>query len=259
MAVQLSAQSNGWIQVQEFILPENAVWHSDIIGNIYIADKERITKIDTNGVKLYSQSSKSLGRISRIESVNALKILLFSEEQQLIAMTDNTLTAIQGVISLSEQGFGYVSIIATSIQPSKLWVFDQINSKITLLDLSNSKQSQEVENLRGLLKTNEIISMEEKNGKLLLSDKEHQLFILDMYGSLIDIHKLGPENQIEILEEYSVLILNNENTEEYNLQTRQKKAIELPFSKFDKLQWRSPYLYVEESNKLIKYKRKTID
>ncbi|MBU2019329.1 MAG: hypothetical protein KJ941_06770 [Bacteroidetes bacterium] len=254
----LNAQTSTWSKIQEFDLPENAVWHSDVIGNLFVADKDRLTKIDTNGTKLYSQSIKSLGRISRIESINALKIILFSEEQQLIAFTDNTLTSIQGMMSLSELGFGYVTMIAASNQPNKIWVFDQINSKITLFDLSNTKQSQEVDNLRGLLKSKEITRMEERDGKLFLSDNEHQLFILDTYGSLIDLHKLGMEAQFELMDR-TILLINDGRIEEYDLISRKKTQIDLPFTKFDKVQWRTPFLYVEESQVLSKYKRKLAD
>lgn len=249
------AQEEQWTKISELKLAENAVWHCDRIGNIYLSDKDQISKLDTNGRLLYSQSSKSFGRISKIESINALKIVLFSEDQQLIAITDNTLTDFNDVINLNELDFGYISLIATSEQANKLWIIDQINSKITLFDFSNSQQSQEVENLRGLLKSKEIVFMQEIGGRLFLCDSENKLFIMDRYGSLIDVHNLERAEYFYILGT-TVILVGDNRIEEYDLLTKTKRPISLPMNDFKKVQWRAPNMYFEQSQTLLKYNRK---
>ena len=116
-----------WEKKQSIELIPGAIWEVDLIGNVYIANRSSIVKMDTSGQKRYEQSIKSLGNISQIEPINTMKILVFSEEQQTFSILDNTLSSTNTTFDLSELEFGYVPFVASSSQPSKLWVYDQLN------------------------------------------------------------------------------------------------------------------------------------
>ena len=247
-------QDVDWVRKNEIPLHASTTWQADIIGNVYVVEKDVITKYDTSGVKLYSQSIKSLGRINHIENINALKLMLFAENQQTVAFTDNTLTSIQEKYNLSDLGFAFVTLVAVSSQANKLWIYDQINSKIMLLDLSNTNQSQEIENLRGLLSSKEIVWMKEVGGKLYMADKENNLFQFDRYGSLLNLHKLGEASTFELFDQ-SVLLVQNGEIVEFNLASSKTEKLSMPFPMTEKIQWRTPFLFVQQSNKLIKYQR----
>jgi len=80
-------------KIRDFHFPnEILVWNIDNLGNIYAIQNEVIVKFDSTGKQTFSQSIKSLGRISEIEPINSMKIVLFSEEQQNICFLDNTLS-----------------------------------------------------------------------------------------------------------------------------------------------------------------------
>lgn len=162
------------------------VYKYDIIGNLYVAGEKSLKKYDTNGVVLYYQSIKSIGEVSSIIPINSMSILLFSEEQQTVTTFDNTLTVLQ-TLELGQLGFGYVTMIAASSQMNKLWVYDQLNSKLVLIDRANTKQSQEISNLRGLVNSVELIEMVEKDNYLFITDLSKNVYQFDKYGSLIKV------------------------------------------------------------------------
>lgn len=146
-------------------------WTIDNIGNIIVQQGNTLVKIDTTGKQVFTQSIKSLGEISQIATINSMKVVLFSEEQQCICLLDNTLTINGKCKYLEDYGLRNAKFIATSNRPNLIWIFDQFNSTIFLIDIITDKIVQKVENFAGLAGIkSEITSMEEYNNKLYLQD-----------------------------------------------------------------------------------------
>ena len=74
-------------------------------------------------------------------------------------------------------------------KPGKFWVYDQLNSRLHLLSLEQTNQSQEIENLKGMLNSIQLNSMFENANFLYLIDFKQGVFVLDIYGSLINLIK----------------------------------------------------------------------
>lgn len=146
-------------------------WSVDNIGNLIVQQGNTLVKIDSTGKQVFTQSIKSLGEISQIATINSMKVVLFSEEQQCICLLDNTLTINGKCKYLEDYGLRNAKFIATSNRPNLIWIFDQFNSTIFLVDIIKDKIIQKVENFAGLAGIkSEITSMEEHNNKLYLQD-----------------------------------------------------------------------------------------
>jgi hypothetical protein len=146
-------------------------WTIDNLGNLIVQQGNTLVKIDTTGKQVFTQSIKSLGEISQIATINSMKVVLFSEEQQCICLLDNTLSINGKCKYLEEFGLRNAKFIATSNRPNLIWIFDQFNSTIFLVDIITDKIIQKVENFAGLAGIkSEITSMEEYNNKLYLQD-----------------------------------------------------------------------------------------
>ncbi|NDA98935.1 MAG: hypothetical protein EBY31_07010, partial [Flavobacteriia bacterium] len=63
-----------------------SVWNIDELQNVYLIQGNTLIKCDSSGKQLFSQSIKSIGNVAQIEPINALKIAVFSEEQQSICL-----------------------------------------------------------------------------------------------------------------------------------------------------------------------------
>lgn len=199
-----------WIEKEKYTIDSLDIWTVDVLGNTYITKKEAINKYDSIGNLKFSQSQKSIGRLSIIQPINTMKLVAFSEEQQMFCFLDNTLTPYESCIELIDQNIGNATKFTTSSQPDKFWVYDQLNSRLHLLSLDETDQAQEVENLRGILNTNQISDMLEQNNLLYLVDSLQGIFILDMYGSLVNMIKRIGIKDIQVDNDYIYLLEKNE-------------------------------------------------
>ncbi len=175
-----------WVERLSYKIDSLDIWTVDILGNTYISKKELIQKFDSLGRLKFSESEKSFGRLSSIQTINTMKLIVFSEEQQQMCFLDNTLTPFETCIDFEDHYINNATKIAVSSQPDKFWVYDQLNSRLHLLSLQQKNQAQEIENLKGLLNSIQIYSMIEQNNFLYLLDLNQGVYILDMYGSLVN-------------------------------------------------------------------------
>lgn len=179
-----------WNEVGSISAESISCWNVDAFNQLLIANQSTLTKYSISGSVLYKISNKSLGEIQQIIPITPLKILLFSEMQQRICFVDNTLTLVNDCINLSDYEIEYASHIARSERGDKLWVFDQINSRILLIDINQKgKIVQEIRNTKGLMNMEQLVEMIEFDSKLFLLDSSKKITIIDLYGSLIDQKK----------------------------------------------------------------------
>ena len=186
LTVRAQDSTSNWVLLKEYPLVEDAIWNVDILQNVYIVHDRMIMKYDSSGVKKFSQSIKSIGQVKEIMPINTMKLVLFSEDQQVLCMLDNTLTMTEDLIDLSEFNIVNASLATTSSQSEKIWILDQLNSRLLLLDLAGKMQFQEVRNLKGVLNASGITSMIESNGHLFLLNDNYSFYEFDMYGTLVN-------------------------------------------------------------------------
>lgn len=162
----------------------NPIWNVDPFGNLIVSEKDKLKKFDSLGTQKFVQSNKYFGVISSVDPSNPMKTLIFSDQQQLIGYVDNTLSKQQENIELSSFDLSYVTLVSTSGQPDKFWVYDQDNSVIVLIS-KNVQQRQRIENISGLLGCKDIIQLFETDNYLYLIDKQRGIYQFDIYGTLV--------------------------------------------------------------------------
>ena len=148
-------------------------WTIDGQNNLLVVSENNIQKKAINGERRFNQTFKSLGNIQSISPINSMKILLFSDVQQSIAIVDNTLSQQGDIIDLSDLGFSNVVFICASNRPNLIWVFDQFRSSLNLVDFQKSQILQSIQNV-------------ETTGNSILEMKEYQdhLYVLFSDGMM---------------------------------------------------------------------------
>ncbi len=180
---------------------EAKAWTVDNLGNLIVVEGNTINKYDTTGKKMFTQSVKSIGEISKIEPINTLKLLVFSEEQQCVCLLDNTLSINGKCKYLDEYGVRNAKIVATSNRPNLIWVFDQFNSSLYLIDIIQNKVIQLVENFSGLAKMkSEVLSIQEYNNHLYLSDNMG-LYEFDMMLNWVNYYEIPNMSSFQLWKE----------------------------------------------------------
>ena len=251
------SQTIEWKKDTIFTFTNEIVWNLDHFGNLYIADKDQLKKLDSKGKKLFSQSLKKYGEIAKIDVRNPMKLLLFSEQQQSLFYLDNTLTKQENDIDLGDVetiGFeiNYATQVSSSSQADKIWVYDQENSTINLI-ASNQAQSIKIENSAGLLNFSKVNQFFEANGNLWIVDPQKGIFTFDIYGTLLSHLEINEITWLEVDENY-IYILKENKIIITNLNSNSKKELILPIKNVGKFKIREKSIYLESENSIFKYK-----
>ena len=249
----LSAQDSlAWQFYCEIPITSNDTWSVDVLENVYVVSDKNLTKYDSTMKVSFTQSIKSLSRLSACEPLNTMKVIAFSEEQQSVCVLDNTLTLSEACIDLSLYDVFNATQIAISSQPDKLWVFDQLNSRLLLLSLGSVKQSQEVGNMQGITGIDEIVKMEENQNQLYISDRLGQIFVFDVYGTLKWTVGKSEMTDFTVHDGYLVRIVGDKimihKGEEEMLDPRY-----LPIVGIKELHISSGFYYFRTADKILKY------
>jgi hypothetical protein len=214
-----------------------------------------ITKFDSTGAKKFSQSIKSLGQVKEILPINTMKLVLFSEDQQVLCLLDNTLTMSEDLVDLSDYTIVNASLVTTSSQPEKIWVLDQLNSRLLLLDLAGKMQFQEVRNLKGVLNLADISRIVENNGHLFLIGSG-KFFEFDIYGTLLNELDFGMD-ALTIVDcipsgKRFYWLENNELISQ-DLNGSNEKAVKVPVEQVVEFKKVGDIYYFRTADKIFKY------
>jgi len=229
-----------WKKNGEFEIGIEDSWSVDVIGNVYITKNKVLQKFDSTGILKFSQSIKSLGRIKEIQSINTMKLVTFSEEQQAACMLDNTLTLSEECLDLSNFDIGNASHVAVSGQPDKLWVVDQLNSKLLLLSLNGTNQFQEIKNLKGIINTSDIVSIQEIEYHLFLVDSTGKIFEFDPFICML-------------VKDESFVLLRKDALNIRHINESSNDFIELPTIGIQEVKLSGKFFYFRTENKILKY------
>ena len=249
--ILLSAQDSIVWNLDWKIDVKNAIWNVDTFGNLIVSDGDKMQKFDSLGNQTFSQSNKTWGNISCIDASNPMKVLIFSEDQQLISYVDNTLSKQQELIELNDHNLSYVTLVTTSGQPDKFWVYDQDNSKIVLI-ARNVIQQQRIENIRGLLGCENVKQIIEKDNNLYLIDGEQGILKFDLYGTFISKWEMKGVNFVHIENDFAYFIRENK-LQVMELETDKINTYDLPLDGVLRIKKESNSMYIETPSQILKY------
>ncbi len=201
----------------------NDVWCSDGLGNVIRTNRTVIEKYDTTGSLMFSQSIRAIGKSTELTTVNSMKILSFSDEQQTLCSLDNTLTLSENCIDLADFNIQSAIHVSASSQPDRIWIMDQLNYHLMSLNLRTGKYS-EISNLTGILNFEQVDEMKEYGNELFILDRSKGLYRFDLYGTLISYFPQDgclafavQDGNAMILKKDGILMIDMESEEEQNL------------------------------------------
>ena len=237
-----------------------SVWNIDELQNVYLIQGSTLIKCDSSGKQLFSQSIKSIGNVAQIEAINALKIAVFSEEQQSICLFDNTLTLNSECNYLDKYGIRNAKLIARSNRPNLFWIYDQFNSTLLLIDIISNKTIQKIDNIKGLIlkgeEENEVEKIQEFNNHLYLFDSKETIYEFDQLMTLSGEFKKHSkkiafwDNQLIEMEGNKTWItsLINKEIKTYTSIDRNPKDIKI----------KGKFLYMNIENKILRFALKSL-
>ena len=152
--------------------------------NVYFVNKDEISKYSNYATPI-KQSIKKWQSIDDIESINSLKIAVFSKSQQQLCFLDNTLSENGTCLNLDELGLLNVSALATSKRADMLWMYDELNSSLVLFNFVTKKEIQRVDNLQGILGISGEITLNENESGLWISSSDGKICLMDDFMNVV--------------------------------------------------------------------------
>jgi len=232
-----------------------SVWNIDELQNLYLIQGSTLIKCDSSGKQLFSQSIKSIGNVAQIEPINALKIAVFSEEQQSICLFDNTLTLNGECNYLDKYGIINAKLIARSNRPNLFWIYDQFNSTLLLIDIISNKTIQKIDNIKGLIlkdeEENEVEKIQEFNNHLYLFDTNETIYEFDQLMTLSGEFK--KHSKKIAFWENQLIEMEGNKTWITSLINKEIKIYSSPDNKHLDIKIKGKFLYMNTENKILRF------
>jgi hypothetical protein len=210
-----------------------------------------IEKYDSIGGLKFSQSIRAIGKSTELTTVNSMKILSFSDQQQTLCTLDNTLTLSENCIDLQEFEIQSAIHVSASSQPDRVWVMDQLNYHLMSLNLTTGKYS-EISNLTGILNIEYVDEMKEYGNELFILDKSKGLYRFDFYGSLLSYFPLD-ESLAFAVQDGNAMILNKDGILLIDLETEEEQIITLPKPDITDFSVNGSSFYFRTVDKIFRY------
>ena len=229
------------------------VCNSDYLGNFYFIDRDIITKFSPRLDTLFQQSVKVAGDLTSLDVGQSLKILLYSQDQNIIAYFDNTLTASESPIYMADKGLYMVELVAQSMLNNEIWVYNAENFALEKYD-QNFKRTFKSENLTSLLyqelTPNYLVESEDQ---LYLNNPDHGVLVFDIYGTFLKTIPIKGVTKIRVLDK-KIFYIKDDYIHYYDEKTLLSDKFKLPISGIDYFCVSSEYLVLCNKKSIHFYK-----
>ncbi len=243
------AMSQTWVLEKELTLKDSTYhWTSDEWGQLYQWKGNTVWLQNEQNQQPFQETYKTLGDISNIQPINGLRGLLFSENQQMLGLVDNTLQLQEGIIAFFELDFSAVSKIAASSRPDFIWIFDQYRERLILYNFKQAEVIQIVDNCFGGLKEVQIKLFFEYQQNLICLLSDGSYFEFDRNLTLVKKLTLTPA--LTVFGYQNEIWLQDQNYIEKLKPSIHSGRIELPIPTYQQLQVLEDRFYFQQGAKI---------
>lgn len=245
-AVSSQSQKLTPLKIDSIALEADAFLGCDSFGFYYTIKNNVFSKINTQNTLEYKNIS--LGKITKVDLQNPLKIVLFYENFNTIIVLDNQLNETQK-INFSENIIPIMPSAIGIASQNQFWIYNRINQQLGLYDyLSNTYKTISVpfsENIKNYSSDFNVFYW---------VDNKNNWYACDIFGKIIskglipdfDLIAIINKNQI-IYSKDSVLIL-------YDLEKGKKTEIEILEKTFKNFYYKHQILSIFTSAGITNYK-----
>lgn len=167
----------------------------DNLGYLYIYENYNLKKYTNKGILLNNYTNLSYGKLSFFDASDPYMLLLYYQNLNEIIFLDNRLAPIGNPINLDELGLYQVDKVCKS-KEFAVWIYDDFDKRVIQYGFNPKGILNEI-NLSLLNIPNGINFMSESGNYLYLSTGK-QLYVFDIYGTLIKQTDIDIPNSFQI-------------------------------------------------------------
>lgn len=229
------------IQADQFIGYDQFSYYYTLTNNVLMK---------TKGAESFEYKNISLGKITKVDIINPLKIVVFYENFNSAVLLDNQLNEIQR-INFSENTIPIVVNAVGMAAQNQLWIYDGLNQQIGLYNYLK-KEYQSVS-------TSFPESMKYYQSNLTAFnwiDQKNNWFCCDRFGKITLKRLVTDYDQIEIINENQYLISKNSILSIEDRDKNKKYEIEILEKSFKNFSYKDQILSIFTSEGITNYKIK---
>lgn len=174
----------------------------DGLGNFYYSQNNILYKSDKLGT-IWQFKNLSLGKFTRVDVQNPLKILVFYENFNMVILLDNQLNVIQKIL-FSQNNTPLVVTAFGLASQNRLWMYNSLSQQIGLYDYINNTFESLTPPFKGNLKY-----YESDFNYFQWIDEKSNWYSCDIYGKVKFIGKVSDFDEIQ-LANYQAVIFSKE-------------------------------------------------
>lgn len=248
-----SAQKGVWSLVNSYEIEGIDAWDVNPMSQVILASGGEMIKLDTSFFVLFTQSNSMYSNITKIDASHSLKSLIFSEDDQMVGVMDNTLTFQEGEMYLAKFNVALATHISYSGQSQRLWVYDEDNSRLICFQgVSSNQRVSEISNLSSITGTYSPTDIIERNQELFLFYKGDGVFIFDYYGSLIRKYENTLAKQIFPTEKFLYLLVDDAIIR-IDKDSKEEIKIKLPYEGVEDFRVSGNFVFLKDKKGIKKY------
>lgn len=219
----------------------------DGLGNYYYIKNNVFTK--QNDTQIWEYKNLSLGRITTVDIINPLKIILFYESFNVIITLDNQLNEIQK-INFSD-GNNNAIIVSRIGMASKtqFWVFNTLNQQIGLYDYLKNTYNPLGQPIQEVIK----YSQSDFNYFLWI-DAKNRLYSCDVFGKINFITTVPQFDTIQIIDTTSFIFSKDKKLFIKNEITQTISEIQIVEKSFQNFHYKDQILAIFTNQAITNYK-----
>ena len=211
----------------------------------YVKDNILFKKKTTNFLQY---QNVSLGKLTKVDITNPLKIVLFYEKFNSVIIVDNQLNEIQKIDFSKNE----IPIVASAVGISgqnQLWIYNSLNQQIGLYDLNSGLYK----NLGVPIKETFTIYQTDFNYFHWI-DSQNNWMSCSIYGRVFSHGKIDLFEQIQIVDNEKIIYLKNNKLYFKDLSKDTTFEIEIVEKSFDKFYYKDQILSIFTNQGITNYK-----
>lgn len=218
----------------------------DGFGNYFYTKNNVVLKKVDSAILQYQ--NLSLGKITKVDILNPLKVILFYKEFNSIVVLDNQMNEIQRVDFSKLEDSIVASAIGISGQ-NKVWVFNSMNQQIGLYDLTNNSY----QNL-GIPIKDDLLYYQSDFNYFHWIDNQHQWNTCTIFGRFFSNGKIDEIEAIQLIDIDKVLFVKNNALYVNDLKQNKLYEIEIVEKSFKNFYYKDQILSIFTDKGITNYK-----
>jgi hypothetical protein len=226
--------------------PKISFFEVDVMGNIYLVIGSEIQKYDAHNKLQKTYSNLNFGTISSLDVTDAMNIMVYYGNFNIIVLLDNQLSVKNSPIDLALLGYEEAKLSCISYN-NGFWIFDPINQELVrfsqLLEVTNHSG-----NLLSLTQYNiQPEQIVERDNQLYVRDSRLGIFVFDRYGGYL---RRFPFLQLDnmYIRSNSWQLLRNDTLFIYSPKLLQLDTLTLPYNNVTAFRYNEKADYLLDSH-----------